>query len=317
MTTPPAHDARIPPVPPLTPSCYRRCSSWAARSRRCSTSKTCSPGFSSRPLTRFSAFSVYLLDEKRQELRIAYAVGYPEGAPSTMRLKPGQGGRRRGRGRPADPGERHPPGASIQGPAAQHAVAAGADAPQGPRDGALNLLSEAEAAFTSQDEALLRQFAAHVAVAIENARLFRSERQHVDTLETLAEIGREMSSILDLDALLTRIASLTKRLIDYRTFGILLVNQETDELEMKLAVRYGKGAETKHVKLGVGLVGWSALHKEPVLVSDVSQDPRYISWVEDARSELVIPMLSKIGASVSSISRAPNWMRSPRNTRSC
>ena len=111
--------------------------------------------------------------------------------------------------------------------------------------GALNLLSEAEAAFTSQDEALLRQFAAHVAVAIENARLFRSERQSVDTLETLAEIGREMSSILDLDALLTRIASLTKRLIDYRTFGILLVNQETDELEMKLAVRYGKGAETK------------------------------------------------------------------------
>ena len=151
--------------------------------------------------------------------------------------------------------------------------------------GALNLLSEAEAAFTSQDEALLRQFAAHVAVAIENARLFRSERQYVDTLETLAEIGREMSSILDLDALLTRIASLTKRLIDYRTFGILLVNQETDELEMKLAVRYGKGAETKHVKLGVGLVGWSALHKEPVLVSDVSQDPRYISWVEDARSD--------------------------------
>jgi len=83
--------------------------------------------------------------------------------------------------------------------------------------GALNLLNESEGAFTYQDEALLRQFAAHVAVAIENARLFRSERQYVDTLETLAEIGREMSSILDLDALLTRIASLTKRLVDYRT----------------------------------------------------------------------------------------------------
>ena len=78
--------------------------------------------------------------------------------------------------------------------------------------GALNLLNEVEGAFTAQDEALLRQFAAHVAVAIENARLFQSERHYVDTLETLAEIGREMSSILDLDALLTRIASLTKRL---------------------------------------------------------------------------------------------------------
>ena len=67
--------------------------------------------------------------------------------------------------------------------------------------GALNLLNEAEGAFTPQHEALLRQFAAHVAVAIENARLFKSERHYVDTLETLAEIGREMSSILDLDAL--------------------------------------------------------------------------------------------------------------------
>ena len=78
-----------------------------------------------------------------------------------------------------------------------------------------------------RDEALLRQFAAHVAVALENARLFESERHYVETLETLAEIGREMSSILDLDVLLTRIASLTKRLIDYRTFGILLLNEAT------------------------------------------------------------------------------------------
>ena len=39
---------------------------------------------------------------------------------------------------------------------------------------------------------------------------------------------------------------------------------------MKLAVRYGKGAESKHVRLGEGLVGWAALHKEPVLVADVS-----------------------------------------------
>jgi len=92
-------------------------------------------------------------------------------------------------------------------------------------------------------------------VAIENARLFKSERHYVDTLETLAEIGREMSSILDLDALLTRIASLTKRLIDYRTFGILLLDEETQHLEMKLAVRYGQGAESKNFRLGEGLVG--------------------------------------------------------------
>jgi sigma-B regulation protein RsbU (phosphoserine phosphatase) len=93
--------------------------------------------------------------------------------------------------------------------------------------------------------------------------------------------------------LLTRIASLTKRLIDYRTFGILLLNEQTSMLEMKLAVRYGEEGTAKNIKLGDGLVGWAAEHKEPVLVSDVSQDPRYINLVPDARSELVIPLLSK------------------------
>ena len=246
-------------------------------------------------LTRFSAFSVYLLDEKRQELRIGYAVGYPEGVAPTLRLKIGQGvvGAAVQEGRPilVNDIRREP---RYMGPLrnmlSQLAVPLRR---KGKVIGALNLLDAAEGAFTSQDEKLLRQFAAHVAVAIENARLFRSERQYVDTLETLAEIGREMSSILDLDVLLTRIASLTKRLIDYRTFGILLLDETTGELEMKLAVRYGKGAESKHVKLGEGLVGWAALHKEAILVSDVSKDPRYIKLVDDAQSELVIPMLVK------------------------
>src|SRR5215468_5036185 len=42
-------------------------------------------------LTKFSALSVYLLDERRQDLRIAYAVGYPEEALAKMRLPVGQG----------------------------------------------------------------------------------------------------------------------------------------------------------------------------------------------------------------------------------
>jgi len=102
-----------------------------------------------------------------------------------------------------------------------------------------------------------------------------------------------MSSILDLEVLLTRIASLTKRVIDYRTFGILLLNETTNVLEMKLAVRYGEANAAKNIKLGEGLVGWAALHKEPVLVADVSKDPRYVNLVEDVQSELVIPMLIK------------------------
>jgi sigma-B regulation protein RsbU (phosphoserine phosphatase) len=245
-------------------------------------------------LTRFNAFSVYLLDEKRQELRIAYALGYPDDSAS-IRLRIGQGvvGAAVEEGRPIlvndirrEPRYRGP----LRTMLSQLAVPVRR---KGKVIGALNLLNEREGAFTPQDEALLRQFAAHVAVAIENARLFESERHYVETLETLAEIGREMSSILDLDALLTRIASLTKRIIDYRTFGILLIDDGTQRLEIKLAVRYGSGVESKDFRLGEGLVGWAAQHKEPLLVSDVSKDPRYINLVADVRSELVIPMLIK------------------------
>jgi phosphoserine phosphatase RsbU/P len=246
-------------------------------------------------LTRFSAFSVYLLDEQRQELRIAYAIGYPEDVTANLRLKVGQGvvGAAVQEGRPIlvnDIREEPRYMGPLRNMLSQLAVPMRR---KGRVIGALNLLNEVEGAFTSLDEALLRQFAAHVAVAIENARLFESERNYVDTLETLAEIGREMSSILDLDVLLTRIANLTKRVIDYRTFGILLLNEATEELEMKMAVRYGQGNESKRVKLGEGLVGWAALHKEPLIIADVSQDPRYLNLVEDAKSELVVPMLIK------------------------
>ena len=246
-------------------------------------------------LTQFSAFSVYLLDEQRQELRIAYATGYPDDAMATHHLQVGQGvvGAAVQEGRPIlvndirdEPRYMGP----LRNMLSQLAVPMRR---KGKVIGALNLLSEPPGAFSSQDEALLRQFGAHVAVAIENARLFKSERQYVETLHTLAEIGREMSSILDPDVLLTRIASLTKRLIDYRTFGILLLNEATQQLDVKFAVRYGDNATSKHVKLSEGLIGWAARHKEAVLVPDVSKDDRYLRLVPDVRSELVVPMLIK------------------------
>ena len=136
----------------------------------------------------------------------------------------------------------------------------------------------------------MRQFAAHVAVALVNARLFERSRRDAEAFETLAEIAREVTSVLDLDQLFARIAQLAKRVIDYRTLGILLLN-DTGELEMQLAVQYGEKVEVPRVRLGEGLVGYAALHKEPVLVADVSQDPRYIKLVDDVRSELAIPLM--------------------------
>ena len=246
-------------------------------------------------LTKFHAFAVYLLDPKREELTIAYSVGYPEDTARTLRLKVGHGlvGAAVQEGQPILINDVHADPRYVEAVPGSHAELVVPLRRKGRVIGALNLLSDTVGQFTETDEAILRQFAAHVAVAIENARLFEHEREYTSTLETLSDIAREFGAILQLDELLTRIANLTRRVIDYRTFGILLVNEETQELEMKVAVRYSDKVTLPRVKIGSGLIGYAALHKQAVVVPDVSVDPRYIKVVDDARSELVIPLLLK------------------------
>jgi sigma-B regulation protein RsbU (phosphoserine phosphatase) len=247
-------------------------------------------------LIEFDAFAVYLLDERRAELRVAYSTGYPArpDGDAPMRLKPGEG----------------LVGAAVtsQMPLLVNDVVADnryvSIVPGMCSElvvpllhkkrpiGALNILSHRKDQFTASDVELLRQFAAHVAVGIVNARLFERSRSDAEAFETLAEIGRDVASVLDLDELFARIAQSMRRVIDYRTFGIWLLNADR-ELEIKHAVHYGDHIQQKRIPLGEGLVGYAALHGEPVLVADVAQDPRYINVVADVRSELAIPMLLK------------------------
>ncbi len=244
-------------------------------------------------ITKFQAFAVYLLDPRGEELSIAYAVGYPDEVVWTHRVKVGQGlvGTAVAEGQPILVNDVHADPRYLEAVPGSNSELVVPLRRKGRVIGALNLLSETKGQFTEIDEMLLRQFGAHVAVAIENARLFEHTREYTSTLETLSEIGREFGAILNLDELLTRIANLTRRLIDYRTFGILLVNERSGELEMKVAVRYGDKIAVPRVKLGYGIVGYAALHKMAVNVPDVSVDPRYIKLVDDAQSELAIPLM--------------------------
>ena len=201
-------------------------------------------------LISFDAFAVYLLDERRGELRLAYAVGYP-----------GAGARRSGCARASglvgaavaseqpllvnDVAVR----SALRRVRAGHAVGAGRAAPAqvAAHRRAEHPQPQPRSVHRCATSRSSTQFAAHVAVALVNARLFERSRQDAEAFETLAEIGREVASVLDLDELFARIAQLAKRVIDYRTFGILLVNDD-DELEMKLAVKYGEKVEVPRVR---------------------------------------------------------------------
>ena len=246
-----------------------------------------------RRLIQFDAFAVYLLDEKRGELRIGYAVGYPDVPDFRVAKSQGVVGQVVSTLQAvvlddvtADPHyiEVVPGmGSSIAVPLVYKSKPIGA----------LNILSRERHSYTDRDAVILRQFAAAVSTALMNARLFEQQRLDAEAFETLAEIGREVAAVLDLNELLSRIAQLARRVVDYRTFGILLLDQKSKMLEMKVAVKYDEKIELPKVALGEGLVGYAAFHREPVLVPDVSKDPRYIRVVDDVRSELAVPMLLK------------------------
>ena len=129
----------------------------------------------------------------RQELSIAYSVGYPDELARALRLKVGHGlvGAAVAEGQPILVNDVHADPRYVEAVPGSNAELVVPLRRKGRVIGALNLLSDTPGQFTETDEAILRQFGAHVAVAIENARLFEKEREHASMLETLSDVGRE------------------------------------------------------------------------------------------------------------------------------
>jgi sigma-B regulation protein RsbU (phosphoserine phosphatase) len=245
-------------------------------------------------IIQFDAFAIYLLDENGDTLTVGYALGYPEGVVDTIRLEVGEGlvGRAVEERRAMLVNDlSHEPDYKGYVPDMQASLVV----PLIYRRrviGALNILSAHKHAFTERDLAIVRQFGVHAATALENARLYSDAQATAQVFETLVEVAREVSSILDLDTLFTRLAPLTRRLIDHRSFAVLLVNKAAGRLDVQhLSVRYGTEVTLPSVPLGQGLVGYAALHGEPVLVGDVRSDPRYIKVADDIQSELIVPLM--------------------------
>jgi sigma-B regulation protein RsbU (phosphoserine phosphatase) len=159
--------------------------------------------------------------------------------------------------------------------------------------GVLNVEGPDAAAFHADARMALQVLAGHLAVAIQNATLYRETRWYAGLLATLHDVGKETASILDLDELLQRVAEVVKRVIDYETFGIFLVDDASGDLVLRKAVSWGAIPEKTRIKISEGLTGAAALTRQPILVGDVRLDPRYLELLPHTRSELVVPLVHK------------------------
>ncbi len=160
--------------------------------------------------------------------------------------------------------------------------------------GVLDLQSECIGYFTNEHRRLLELVASRMAIAVENARLYTRVSRQAQTLGVLNEISREITSILDPNDLLERIAHLLKRVIDFQMFSILLWNERTQHFEHRFSSRFGERViRERIIALGEGLVGSSAQLREPILAPDVRKDSRYIEANPEVRSELAVPLVYK------------------------
>ena len=249
-----------------------------------------------RKVIDYRIFAILLLNEKTQELRFRFQVGYSREVAERLKIKVGEG---------------------VTGIAAQRREAILVhDVSMDPRYisavpnvrselavplivknrliGVIDIESPLPNHFTEEHKRLLTLIASRMAVGIENARLYTRTTRQARTLVLLNEIARELTSILKVDELLKRIAELLSRLIDYQMFSILLLDATGEKLQHRFSQRFQENIHLKHeIPQGRGVVGYAAEHKEAVLVPDVSKDPRYIELNPETRSELAVPLIYK------------------------
>jgi sigma-B regulation protein RsbU (phosphoserine phosphatase) len=106
-------------------------------------------------------------------------------------------------------------------------------------------------------------------------------------------LANALNTTLDLQTLLHRTADLVRAVIDYKIFAILLLNERTNDLRMRFQIGHTSEAERLRIRVGKGVVGRAAEHRESILLQDVTQDDNYISANPDVRSELAVPLIVK------------------------
>jgi GAF domain-containing protein len=163
--------------------------------------------------------------------------------------------------------------------------------------GVINIESDYLDAFDESDVAVLQSLAHQAAIAIENARHFEAEQRRAEQFKVISEVGRQMTSILAVDELLVQMATVIQEAFNYHQVGFGLI--EGDEVVAKA----GAGPLWDHLqvqparlKVGEeGIVGWVAATGQPLLVPDVSQEPRFyfLPQASETKSELAVPLRTK------------------------
>jgi GAF domain-containing protein/CheY-like chemotaxis protein len=170
--------------------------------------------------------------------------------------------------------------------------------------GAITVQSVEESAFQEDDINVLQAVADQLAIAIHNARLatqnqrlLHQTERRMRLLAAAAEVGRSVTSILDLDELLNKTVDVICDAYGFYYAGVFLL----DDAREWAMLRAGRGEAGKAMiaaghKLKVGglsMIGTAIVQKRAIIALDVGEEPVHFKnpHLPLTRSEMALPLM--------------------------
>lgn len=170
--------------------------------------------------------------------------------------------------------------------------------------GVLDVQSNYPGAFHEIDREVLRALASSIAVAMDGARMWADLQWRSDQIQTIAEVSRVLSSILDQDELLATVVEVIHKRFNYPFVHIFTVQSGRRLIFYKAGS--GERSEafasqdiTYDLDAPLGLIPQCARTGQSILVNDVEKDPLFQPSSlppYNTKSELVLPL--KFGTDV-------------------
>ncbi len=179
---------------------------------------------------------------------------------------------------------------------------------EGEAVGAILVSRQDPGRFADSEVELLKTFADQAVIAIENGRLFKELEartadltRSVEQLTALGEVGRAVSSTLDLETVLTTIVARAVQLSGLDGGVVFEYDEDTEEFVQRVATEAGpalaEARRTTRIRKGEGVLGQTAVTLEPVQVPDITVPGAYAGRLREnliesgVRAILAVPMV--------------------------
>ena len=159
--------------------------------------------------------------------------------------------------------------------------------------GVLGIMRAAPHIFSDDETSLLTSQARIIGLAAQNAIHYSQVQAQATHLTYLNEVGRALTSSLDLEHVLKVIIQGVNAMLETERTSVFLIDADTNEL----VLRYSNQGDAD-IRLPApwqGIAGWVATHDQPALVNDTLSDPRHLRQIAletgyEAQSILCVPL---------------------------